>query len=173
MVDVSRAADQPSFDELPWLQPFPDRFLEDALLATYAAAVPFLEIPRACHCLDSHGATVTTCAVLLRLTPQPAPRTQPHVTGPAPGQRPACSPGPSKMLTAQPVQPGVSAQRARTARGVIACRIERGTERPLSICRILEQHRHWSSIRRESKLRRYREAPAHTHGIRCPLAARA
>jgi hypothetical protein len=39
VVDVSRAADQPSFDEVPWLQPFPDRLLEDALLAaTYAAA---------------------------------------------------------------------------------------------------------------------------------------
>ena len=49
MVDVSRAADQPSFDEVPWLQPFPDRLLEDELLATYAAAVPFLEIPRARH----------------------------------------------------------------------------------------------------------------------------
>jgi hypothetical protein len=64
VVDVSRAADQPSFDEVPWLQPFPDRLLEDALLAaTYAAAVPFLEIPRARQCLDTHGATITTCAV--------------------------------------------------------------------------------------------------------------
>jgi hypothetical protein len=44
---------------VPWLQPFPDRLLEDALLAaTYAVAVTFLEISRALHRLDSHGPTI-------------------------------------------------------------------------------------------------------------------
>jgi len=54
---------------VPWLQPFPDRLLEDALLAaTYAVAVTFLGISRARHRLDSHGTTVATRVVLPRLT---------------------------------------------------------------------------------------------------------